>query len=266
MKFIFSLLVTLPIYAGSPAIDNIQLEENIPKEWPARGEYRVAHGEPRYKIAIIDTGYDENTATEKLKLCKTGHFDMFTKQPRVNYRHPHGSQVASIIAKRLKNVDYCAVVLQIVSLPLSEWRPDNTAVTLTKAMEADVDAVNMSFGGVDPVDSELGRLPEKLAVQAAGEQGIVMFMAAGNDSLDLDKECNAFPACYQTKNKVVVGYTDPFYPNKRNPDSNYGKVVKVWARGDYQDKTGYIHYGSSYAAPRALAEYILFLEHKRLGQ
>jgi hypothetical protein len=58
--------------------------------------------------------------------------------------------------------------------------------------------------------------------------GGVLTVAAGNNSSNLDKKCNAFPACYRKllpyKNFHVVGASD-------TGSSNYGKVVTDIEKG-----------------------------------
>ncbi len=89
-------------------------------------------------------------------------------------------------------------------------------------------------------------------------------MAAGNKKLNLvRKKCLQFPECYSFKNLIVVGAQDYNEPKKHAEYSNYGTRVDLWAPGWYLNKDGSMSHGSSYAAPRALSEYILYLERKK---
>ncbi len=216
---------------------------------------------PRYKIAILDTGYDPARAAFPAKLCKTGHYDFSTHTANINYVNPHGTQVASIIAEKLKDVDYCLVIFQLfdahINVPAIE-----VAQALNDAIGLGVTAINLSFGGRAPEPLERGAL---LNVSNAK---IETFAAAGNSGQNLDMNCNYYPACYKFKNMIVVGAQDPELPKQHDHRSNYGKaIVDVWARGDYSmgDNEADYNFGTSFATPRALAEYILFLEHKRLA-
>lgn len=223
-------------------------------------EARVKAGEPRYKIAIIDTGYDPTRATALLKLCKKGHYDYGTKTANLAYNRPHGTFMASIIAEKLKDVDYCAIVYQAATgdgpMPVA---PDDVVDALNNSIAEKVDAVNLSL-----VAKDIAYPPERAAIQVAADLGLPVFIAAGNNKANLDVKCNYYPACYKIKGAFIVGAQDPLDRKHPASYSNYGKVVDVWGPGEYVDYQGYTQTGTSVATARALSEYILFLEHKRL--
>ncbi len=221
-----------------------------------------AEDTPHYKIAIIDTGYDPARATVPLKLCKTGHYDYFTKTANLNFRDAHGTRVANLIAEKLKNVNYCAVIYQTATLGTMSTANDR-ANALNLAIGEQVVAINMSIQS-DPRTSDV----EREAFKFVSEARVAIFVAAGNNGdgyqgKNLDKNCNIYPVCYGFKDLVVVGAQDPENPKEHALSSNYGKKrVDIWAPGYYEDATDSA-FGTSYAAPRALAEYILFLDSKR---
>lgn len=221
---------------------------------------REARAEPRYKIAVIDTGYDPSRATTKAKLCKEGHYDFLTGTPNVNFYQVHGTHVASIIAERLKDVDYCLVILQVFTMEGPDAKADDLKQASLKAAALGVVAVNMSFGGTSLLKEEYE------GVQALERAHIPIFAAAGNDHMNLDKNCVYFPACYGLKNILIIGTQDVTDPKKPAPNSNYGKRVTIWAPGTYEDEDHLQAIpATSYATPRALSEYVLFLENKRLA-
>lgn len=225
-------------------------------------QHNHADQEPRYKIAVIDSGYDPARAYEPAKLCKTGHYDFFTKTANVAYYHVHGTHVADVLVEKLKDVDYCLIIFQVFTETFSDG-PKAGAKDIAQALHDSiglgVTAINMSFGSFVAVKEE------EQALKATATVPIPAFVAAGNDHMDLDKKCGYFPACYSAKNIVIVGAQDIDVPKMHAEYSNYGKRVSVWAPGYFNkgEESGW-KYGTSYAAPRALAEYILFLEHKRL--
>ncbi len=224
----------------------------------------VAHAdqEPRYKIAVIDSGYDPSRANVATNLCKTGHYDFFTRTANVNWYHPHGTKVIDVLSERLKDIDYCLIILQVYTIT----RPDgpytdanDVAKAINDAVGLGVTAINISMSGAQYSSAEA------TALKNAEKVYLPIFISAGNKSKNLNAHCDTYPACYENKNILVVGMQDSEEPKKHSRVSNYGTKVKIWARGDYRmgEETEWTS-GTSFAAPRALAEYILFLEHKRL--
>ncbi len=226
-------------------------------------QHARADQEPRYKIAVIDTGYDPARAHVPAKLCKIGHYDSLTKTANINYYHPHGTQVVDLIAEKLKDVDYCIVIFQTMTTGNSkkpEATPEDIAKALNDSIGLGITAVNLSLSSETPAAAE------EDGIKNVATARIPMFIAAGNKHRNLDYGCVAYPACYRYKNIVIVGAQDENFPNTPSPISNYGKRVTVWAPGYYHmgDESEWQASATSYAAPRALSEYILFLEHKRL--
>lgn len=229
---------------------------------PVKNSMREArvYPQPPYKIVILDSGYDPARAPIEAKLCKTGHRDMATRTNNINYVHPHGTKVASIIAEKLKDVDYCLIIMQIFTDGKLQSQDEDIAQVINDAIGLGATAINVSIGG-----NRIFRA-ERDAFINVSKTGIPVFLAAGNQSHNLDENCNFYPACYKFKNFVVAGMVDDDYPKQRAKVSNYGKLVDIWAPGYYRlGEVEEWEHGTSFAAPRALADYILFLEHKRLA-
>ena len=56
----------------------------------------------RVVIAVIDTGFNERKYSEKVKICKDGHYSSFNKTDTwLTDSHSHGTHVAGLIAKSL---------------------------------------------------------------------------------------------------------------------------------------------------------------------
>lgn len=210
-----------------------------------------ALAEPKYKIAILDTGYDAHIARYKLKTCKTGHFDYASKQPFIGHASvDHGTYVAQTIARQLYEVDYCAVIYQI-SGPDGEFATANEVDALRRARGVGVVAVNLSFR------SNYFDYKEHHALQETSDAGIKIFSAAGNENQDLDRVCNVYPPCYRIKNMIVVGAITADNDAKASY-SNYGQKVNAWYPGTFTDGLTVVK-GTSFAAPYALGQYLLFL-------
>lgn len=228
----------------------------LPKGGGATGARNAELG-PQYKIAIIDTGYDPQRATEKLKICKDGHYDYHTNTPNLGFIDGHGTFVANLIAEKLSKVDYCAEIYEVFA-DATTMHASDLAEAIDRAIRAGVIAINISLGS-DYLDS----VSVESAMEQASDLGILVFVAAGNHGTDLDKNCWIYPACFKLKGEIVVGAQDPTDPKEHAIDSNYGKkTVSIFAPGWYDDGENQ-DFGTSYAATRALAEYVLFLDHKR---
>lgn len=252
---VFSALIH--VHAASPGVT--QKFVDVTPSTP--GFNRGTGAEPRYKIAVVDSGYDPARAAVTPKLCKNGHYDFQTNTSNVNYIGNHGTKVISIIAEKLKNTDYCLIVFQVYEDSSFEARPGNVAKAVNDALGLGVSAINLSLGGARTFPAE------REAFANLEKTGIPAFLAAGNKKQNLDMNCKQYPACYKFKNIIIVGAQDFDNPKIHSDISNYGRTVSIWAPGYYRmgsNETDYA-FGTSFATPRALAEYILFLEHKRLS-
>lgn len=206
--------------------------------------------EARIKIAIIDTGYDASLIKSgpKLKLCKYGHFNFANGKAEVASVLPHGTQVASIIAKELENVDYCAVIYNVMSNDHT-MLTENVVSAFYKASYQTLAAINASYTAV------IKTVSEREAVKDAAKRVDKIFVAAGNHHKNLDFECDEFPVCFDVPNMVAVGALNASR-TKRLESSNYGSRIKSWFPGDYDGKVE----GTSYASPRALSSYVQELD------
>ena len=101
--------------------------------------------------------------------------------------------------------------------------------------------VNISAGGA-------GSNPEeRYLIKKILDAGIFIVSAAGNESTNLDKGCNYFPACYDSR-IIVVG--------NDAPSSNYGNVVDFVINGEYQSALGITQSGSSQSTAIFTGKYI----------
>ena len=211
----------------------------------------VTYSNKTIKIAIIDTGYrppPADSTEPRLKLCPTGHYDLYTNTPTIGYTINHGSAVAAIIATILKDVDYCAIIYQVLDPGRNKAPTVFTAMALRMAATQSIVAINVSLVGPDP------DLYEQVALIGAIKSGAVVFTASGNDNKNLDNRCESYPSCYNLPYVFPVGASDNNVT--REQYSNYGSIVKTWYPGSLEWR-GKRHTGTSLAAPRALADWVL---------
>jgi hypothetical protein len=184
--------------------------------------------ENRQKIVVIDTGVSFRHSI-KSYMCKNGVYSTYGDW---RDQHGHGSNVIGLIAEKIDSEKTC-----IVSIKLEMPKNKDPEVYILKAMEITEKmkpvAVNISMSGGVRFISELYSMMRLLAA------GTKIVVAAGNDSMDLDKKgCPVYPACYlddmkkrnkviNTKNFIVVGTTD-------TNSSNTGSVVTVKEKGKDQ--------------------------------
>lgn len=177
------------------------------------------------RVAIIDTGLKQEYA-KNVPMCPDGHRD-FTKEG-FNDTHGHGTNVTGLITSNIKTLKYCVILIKAY-----KFNPE-PKVYLTEALEhtskVNAQIVNISSGGL----GEIAR--EKTAILKLLNKGVTIVAAAGNNSLDLDKDCNYYPACYD-KRIYVIG--------NKSKTSNHGKIVDDILNGNNQTGFGITLTGTS---------------------
>jgi len=172
-------------------------------------------------IAVIDTGIDAALP----KLCVTGHRSFAASNPNpLQDENGHGTHIAGIIISEAGDGDYCIVSIKYYDDYVGSNNLTNLVKSIQYAVDLKVDFINISSGGVDP------NTAESKAIVRALNNGITVVVAAGNDGDDLDKNCNYFPACYDTR-IVMVGNLLNTCPPTPAPSSNHGKRVTRWEVG-----------------------------------
>ena len=207
------------------------------------------------KIAVIDTGFNVESVTRStpVVLCNKGH-KSFTKDG-LRDNNGHGTNIAHIIARTAKK-NYCLVIIKFFNTGLD----GNAFKSMIKALKyvntLDVDIVNISAGGDIANKRERHYINQLLNKKA-------VFVAAGNESTNLDKTCNFFPACYH-KDLVVVGNA---IKGKLHNTSNYGKIVDLYYNGVEVKAGGKTMTGTSQSTAIATGKFVKFLhEYKRIPQ
>lgn len=175
-------------------------------------------------VAVIDTGYGYSQSGYKPPtdfLCKKGHYDFVSDTDNYEDNLGHGTNVSGIINDYAGDADYCQIILKYYNIV--GGGPEAIAAAINRAIELNVDIINISSGGATE-DRD-----EEKAIKKALNRGITIVAAAGNSNINLDRENECYyPACYDDR-IVVVGALDK--NNKRAKFSNYGLLVKMWNIG-----------------------------------
>jgi hypothetical protein len=191
-------------------------------------------------IGIIDTGLHENHFQEYQ--CPNIDSADFTGTG-IHDRSGHGTNVTSLITKDLDNTKFCIVTIKYNKESRPKFKIDVFLKNITDfifvnsfeytnailyAIEKKLNYVNISSSG--STTNEM----EQAGLQILLNNGTKVVVAAGNKSLDLEKNCKAYPGCngYNHKNFYVIGSRD------RNGNvsrfSNYGGPVNGYTLGEDQ--------------------------------
>jgi hypothetical protein len=208
------------------------------------------------KIAVIDTGY--NAINGIVRVCDEGHRD-FTKPLfqsnlyLMSDLNGHGQNVSHLIERQIQSPSfYCQIIVKYTNG--IDSIKENSAYFFLKSLEyvanrKDIALVNISGGGIartnDPKTKEAVTKYlklEKAFIQKLLDANVTVVVAAGNDNLNLDKECVYYPACHDPRIYVVGNGTSL---KNRYAGSNYGKVVDIWIDGRDHTAGGHTMTGSS---------------------
>lgn len=214
----------------------------------------LAQADP-LRIGIVDTGFDQKLTDDVVTLCPDGHYDFSTNTATIGYKHPHGTVVASALARELVGKDYCLVIIQMSTrINPRDIDPVVIAEGVAKAVKAGAKIINVSSNGTDYSHEE------EQIYRSLERSDVVIYVAAGNTNTNLNLVCNSLPPCYRLDNMVVVGALDNV--GNRLKTSNYGSPVTRWYDGTIWIK-GVLWQGTSIASPRAAARYARYLLDKR---
>ena len=181
------------------------------------------------RIAIIDTGLKKGFYNPKY-LCKKGHYGNYKESEST-----HGTNVYNLLTHDLDSSRFCIVYIKIEINTLGGFYMENYVKALDKL--TNVDYVNLSFSGEPFLKKEYFKLKALL------DKGVFIFVAAGNDGVDMDKNPR-YPAAYpfNHENFIVIGNT---------VKSNRGSMVDFVVNGVNKG----IHFkltGTSQSTPIAL--------------
>ena len=164
------------------------------------------------KIYVIDTEIDFSGTLKGYK-CLTGHYNATYKA--LGGRTDHGTLMAKVITRGLSNKEICLVQIKTFDYKQSGTQ---SIIALAKALKylnsQSSGIVNMSLNGGKAYLIEYGYMISLL------KKGFKLSLAAGNEGVNLDLKCTAFPARYfQKRTKNVRISSNP------SKTSNYGKLV-----------------------------------------
>lgn len=165
------------------------------------------------KVAVIDSGLDQNNLLNKVKLCPGLSKDFTTDNDPFLDKQGHGTHVSGLIKDNAKDAEYCEIMIKF-------WTPhefghdeqSNITKSILYAIKIKANIINISAGGTDP------NAEEQAAIEQALDAGIVIVAAAGNEWSDL-RLFPYYPACYDSRLIVVEALTED--GSKRYEHSNY---------------------------------------------
>jgi major intracellular serine protease len=176
------------------------------------------------RVAVIDTGVDVMDERVRPLICQ-GHtpWDTALDRPVLRDEHGHGMHVAGLIARYAEGASFCFMFFKYFADSNSDAQNVRSfGAAIRRAVAERADIVNISGGG--PQFSE----DEYLAIRDAKRTRFIV--AAGNEAQDLAK-VPYYPASYDLPNVTVVGALDARCAG-RYRESNYGKKVDTWQRGE----------------------------------
>lgn len=231
-------------------------------------------GSPQIKVAIIDTGVDyyhedlkENIAINTFEIPdnnidddKNGYIDdyygwnAFDKSSDPMDTNKHGTHISGVIgASTNNNIGVAGINWKVSLIPIKFFGPHNEGNTESAIRAFDyafargAKIINISWGG--NTDSPL----LKNVIQQCQQRGILVVVAAGNETVDNDK-VPSYPATYPLDNIISVASID--WHSDLSWFSNWGaNSVHVAAPGEsilstiYGNKYGFME-GTSMAAPQ----------------
>ena len=160
-------------------------------------------------------------------------FDFILKKTTMSDTHGHGTHIAGIIAGAVNKERGIGGVAPGVKLSSYRYfdpqKPKMDALDMTikgikLAINHGVKIINYSGGGVEKSEEELEVLQE------AERKGILVVVAAGNESTNLDLGGTYYPCSYGLSNIICVGNLSKY--NDIPSSSNKGKrFVDVFAPG-----------------------------------
>jgi thermitase len=202
----------------------------------------ITAGDPSIKIAILDTGVDQDHEDLASKIVDNKNF---TTSSTVDDRYGHGTHVAGIAAAATNNgvgvagVGYnCTIMNGKVLGDTGSGYYSWIASGIIWAADSGAKVISMSLGGTS------GSSTLESAVNYAWSKGVVVVAAAGNNG----NTTPVYPAYYA--NCIAVAATDS--SDTKADFSTYGSWVDVAAPGveifstlpNHTNRIGILNYGS----------------------
>jgi subtilisin family serine protease len=237
-------------------VDVLENDPAIARNWglqalAAQRSWRISRGSRQVIVAVIDTGIDVAHPALAENIWKnageTGLDSAGRDQERngkdddgngfiddvhgwnfssgnndVRDNHGHGTHISGIIDAVSPRVSIMALKYFEPSAPTGD-AVDNTVAAIRYAVRMGAHIINYSAGGLSRSDEE------KAAIREAGEHGVLVVAAAGNERSNSDI-IGYYPADYDLSNILSVTALDP--ARALLPSSNFGtKTVDLAAPG-----------------------------------
>lgn len=223
-------------------------------------------------VAVIDTGIDLNIMKQGRKkgICRFGHKSFAPKLKKKTKKEKyewaqlkdingHGTNISGLIHKYAGKSNYCQVILKFYK---KDSYNNLTAIirSLKRAIELNVDIINISGGGLERSDYE------KRLIKKALDMGIFVITAAGNEMSDSSAK-GYYPANYYN-DVIVVGsrYGDKHTRrrSRRLASSNFGKKIDIYEVGfEQKGSYGKEMTGTSQATAITTGKFVKYLNHRR---
>jgi subtilisin family serine protease len=183
--------------------------------------------ETRQKIVVIDTGI---SFAQSLKpyMCKNGKLSTSNDWKDVD---GHGTNIVGLIGDRINPKKTC-----VVSIKLDLKNSKNIEMDVIKSM---LMAENLKPVGVNiSMAGNFSSRLELLSIVRMISSGVKVIVAAGNEGVNLDRNCYIYPACYLAeikKEKKIINISNFIVVGAKDVSvSNTGSVVTVTTNGSKQ--------------------------------
>lgn len=170
----------------------------------------VNKGMAKEIVYFIDAGFNFESTELKRYFCKNGYYSLVDNaRPYID----HGQRMTKIATNNLNPFKVCVVFFNVYDIKLQTMPISAIRDALTTMITMTPGYVNMSLYDTSP-DSI-----EELLIKRLIRKGFKFQIAAGNDGHDLNKNCNAYPACYFTgkENHVKIVSNNGGVSNKNGP-------------------------------------------------
>jgi len=138
----------------------------------------------------------------------------------------HGTHVAGIVAGACKAICGVAPQAKLMIIRVLDGQAQGDAATVAQGIRFAVDhgakIVNLSLAGPD------ADAPLQNAIEYAGQQGVLVVVAAGNGAANMDAR-PSYPASFQTPNMLSVAAMG--MDGRLGSESDFGRTVSIAAPG-----------------------------------
>jgi subtilisin family serine protease len=235
--------------------------------------WAITKGSDQVVVAVLDSGVDythpdlANNMWRRPEIIKAFQDDDLTDEGPIDDLHGfnvaegtgdpmddngHGTHCAGIIGAEGGNEMGIAGVNWTVRIMALKFMDAEGAGTTSDAIEAINYVINRKRAGVNVriISASWGSTTKSRAledvIRKAGDEGILLVAAAGNDSSDNDRRPH-YPASYNLNNVISVAAVNRF--DELASFSNYGAtsvhvaapgeaIMSTWLNHDFQEKKG----------------------------